>query len=213
MVFENDSDRLVYFDLLCRYSRLHDVTLIGYCMMSNHVHLIAVPHRPEALAVALRSAHGRFATFWNARRSTSGHVWQGRYYSCVLEGAHLWTALRYAELNPVRAGVVTEPESYYWSSATAHIRGNDDSGLLDMETWARCWTAGDWRDYLNAACTPDELQKIRRSTHTGRPLGSVEFVRRLEGELNRSLEPNKGGRPRKARPSAGQLPITLAAAQ
>jgi len=82
--------------------------------MSNHVHLIVVPQRPEPLPLALKHTHGRYAAYFNARCASSGHVWQGR----VPGGpAHFWAALRYTELNPVRAGMVELSANYSWSSA------------------------------------------------------------------------------------------------
>ena len=99
-VFDSDADRLVYLDLLRRDSRLHQCSLVGYGLMSNHVHLMVVPHRADSIAQALRRTHGRYAAYLNARQGKSGHVWQGRYYSCSLDRDHLWTALRYVECNP-----------------------------------------------------------------------------------------------------------------
>src|SRR5579871_771625 len=101
-VLECDADRLVYLHLLQHYSQLYHLSLLGYCLMTNHVHLIAVPERNQAMELALKQTHGRYATYFNARYECSGHVWQGRYYSCPLDLAHLWAALRYTELNPVR---------------------------------------------------------------------------------------------------------------
>jgi hypothetical protein len=75
---------------------------MGYCLMSNHVRLVLVPRRAESLGLALKHAHGRYASYWNAAYHSSGHVWQGRYYSCPLDEPHLWEALCYTELNPVR---------------------------------------------------------------------------------------------------------------
>jgi putative transposase len=104
VVFESDADRLVYLDLLRQHCRLDRLKLLGYCLMSNHVHLIAIPALADSLLLALKHTHERYAGYFNARHASSGHVWQGRFYSCPLDPPHLWTALRYAELNPVRAG-------------------------------------------------------------------------------------------------------------
>jgi REP element-mobilizing transposase RayT len=95
-----DSERLVYLQLLQHYVELHELSLLGYCLMSNHVHLVIVPRKVESLALALKQTHGRYASYWNAAHRSSGHVWQGRFYSCPLDEDHLWIALRYAELNP-----------------------------------------------------------------------------------------------------------------
>jgi putative transposase len=80
--------------------------------MSNHVHLVAVPHKADGLGLALKNAQGRYASYWNASHHSTGHVWQGRYYSCPLDEQHLWEALRYTELNPVRAGMVDTAEKH-----------------------------------------------------------------------------------------------------
>ena len=71
-----DPDRGVYLDLLQQSIALHGVDLIGYCLMSNHVHLVAVPHHADVLGLALKNAHGRYAACWNASHHSTGHVWQ-----------------------------------------------------------------------------------------------------------------------------------------
>ncbi len=116
-ILEGDDERKVYLDLLQQSVQRHGVELIGYCLMSNHVHLVAIPHGKDALARSLKDTHGRFASYWNAVNHSSGHVWQGRYYSCPLDGGHLWEALRYTELNPVRAGLLARASDWPWSSA------------------------------------------------------------------------------------------------
>jgi putative transposase len=132
-ILTGDADRVVYLDLLRRYSQLHQLCLIGYCLMSNHVQLIVVPRRTDALAQALKHTHGRYASYWNVSHASSGHVWQGRYYSCPLDSSHLWAALRYTELNPVRAGLVTAPQEWKWSSAVAHCGAATSDASLEME--------------------------------------------------------------------------------
>ena len=113
----DDADCTAYLELLRQYCELYRLALLGYCMMSNHVHLIVVPRASEALRQTLKQTHGRYAAYWNARTASSGHVWQGRFYSCPLEESHLWAALRYVELNPVRAGMVAAAARWRWSSA------------------------------------------------------------------------------------------------
>src|ERR1700677_2500428 len=119
-ILQDEVDRKIYLDLLLQSLDLHGVALIGYCLMSNYVHLIAIPRKADVLAPALKEAHGRFASYWNALHHSTGHVWQGRYYSCPLDEPHLWEALRYTELNPVRAGLVSGPECWPWASAGVH---------------------------------------------------------------------------------------------
>jgi REP element-mobilizing transposase RayT len=88
-ILNRDEDRAVYLKLLRGNIENYEISLLGYCLMSNHVHLIAVPTLPDGLALAFRNAHGRYAAYWNAIHGASGHAWQGRFYSCPLDDAHL----------------------------------------------------------------------------------------------------------------------------
>jgi len=197
-ILDSERDREVYLSLLKENLEQHCVSLIGYCLMSNHVHLVVIPRKPDGMASALKLSHGRYAAYWNAKHGSSGHVWQGRYYSCPLDRPHLWEALRYTELNPVRAGLVAEAELWAWSSAAIHCGAAGAEGLLTMEPWRQRWDPSSWKEYLLAGQTEDEIQSVRQSTHTGRPLGTEEFVRDLEEATERTLAPQKGGRPPKA---------------
>jgi REP element-mobilizing transposase RayT len=110
-ILDCDADRATYLSLLRENIEFYRVSVMGYCLMSNHVHLIVVPRTADGLAQALKQTHGRYASYWNTVHRASGHVWQGRYYSCPLDEPHLWEALRYTELNPLRARLVATPES------------------------------------------------------------------------------------------------------
>jgi len=190
--------------------KLYQLSLLGYCLMSNHVHLVVVPREVDSLAAALKQTHGRYASYWNATHKSSGHVWQGRFYSCPLDDAHLWMALRYTELNPVRAKLVTEATSWAWSSAAAHCAPREAPLWLDQDTWSKRWSAQSWREYLASGERQEEVAAIRECTHTGRPLGTAEFLQSLEEATRRRLAPQKGGRPRKAAADASQKVLTFA---
>jgi len=204
-----DAERSVYLDLLRAAVRVEGLSVVGYCLMSNHVHLVAIPHRAEALSAALKSTHGRYAAYWNARHACSGHAWQGRFYSCPLDEGHLWRALRYTERNPVRAGLVAEPAGWTWSSAAAHGGVAEPDVCLNMELWRRHWNAESWRRFLEEGETESENADLRRSTHTGRPLGGAEFIASLEQRTLRRLTPRKGGRPRQPLGENRQGTLTL----
>lgn len=203
-ILDSEADRAVYLGLLKEKLEQHRVSLIGYCLMSNHVHLVMMPRDAGGMATALKLTHGRYAAYWNAKHGSSGHVWQGRYYSCPLDRQHLWEALRYAELNPVRAGLVAEAELWPWSSAAVHCGATAGDGLLTMEPWRDRWEVSSWKQYLSAGETESEIISVRQCTHTGRPLGSEEFIRDLEEAERRPLAPRKGGRPPKLVGEVGQ---------
>jgi putative transposase len=208
-ILDCDADRMAYLNLLRQNIELHGLGLIGYCLMSNHVHLVITPHNADGLALALRHAHGRYAIYWNAVHQSSGHAWQGRYYSCPLDRVHLWEALRYTELNPVRAGLASEAEAWRWSSAAAHCGAGAGNEILDLQVWRENWTASAWREYLAAGEMESKLREIRRCTHIGRPLGSTEFVQALERSMKRRLSPRKGGRPPKTGLDARQSELAF----
>lgn len=166
--------------------------------MPNHVHLIAVPERSDSLARALGRAHNFYSRWFNAVRRRSGHWWQNRFYSAPLGRDHLLTALRYVDLNPVRAGLIARAVEYPWSSASAHASGRDRSGLLDLEAWAEICPRNDWAAYLEAATKDEELlARIREATQSGKPVGSKLFVNELERQAGQRLELRPRGRPRK----------------
>jgi putative transposase len=196
-ILANDAERLVYLDLLRQGLRGQELSVVGYCLMSNHVHLVVIPRRAEALAETFKQVHGRYAAYWNVSHASSGHVWQGRFYSCPMDLPHLWTALRYAELNPVRAGMAAEAAAWPWSSAAAHCGKADPDACLEMTTWRKAWSEASWGKFLEEGETESELLLIRRCTRTGRPLGREEFTKALEERTLRRLTPGKGGRPRK----------------
>jgi putative transposase len=122
-VFLLDEDPRFDLDTLKAKCREHGVAVLGYCLMTNHVHLVAIPRHPDSLARALGQAAGRYAAWFNKRHQRSGHLWQNRYYSCPLGASHLVTAPAYVDLNPLRAGLVRNALEYAWSSAKAHAVG------------------------------------------------------------------------------------------
>ena len=122
----------------------------------------------------------------------------------VADTAHHWTARRYVELNPVRAGMVAQAEAWPWSSAAAHCGTADPDACLDMSMWRRAWSETSWQQFLQQGETEAELRALRQCTHSGRPLGPAEFTEALELQTHRRLAPSKGGRPRTAKKEAGR---------
>ena len=120
-VFDCDQDRMVFLDLLANYSRQYGLAMWGYCLMSNHFHLVAVPAHEGVTAKVMGRLEADYARFLNVRRRTSGHLWQARYHSVAMEPPHCWRALAYVERNPVRAAMTPAATPYPWSSAAARM--------------------------------------------------------------------------------------------
>src|ERR1035438_793046 len=127
LVFLTPDDWRRYLDLLARRAPEEGARILGYCLMGNHIHLIAIPEAEESLVRTLGRVHSEFALAVNRSQGCSGHVWQGRFFSCPMDEEHLRAAMRYVELNPVRAKLVATAWEWPWSSAQAHIR----DGTLD----------------------------------------------------------------------------------
>jgi len=175
-VFFAHRDRLVYLNLLAEQSAMAGVRILAYCLMSNHIHLVAVPENEVALALCLQRVHGRYAQYLNARRLRCGHLWQNRFFSSPLDERHLWSALRYVETNPVRAGIVVAPGEYRWSSAAAHLGARDRSRTLDLEFWREAGGVDRWKELIVQQEDTEEIRNLRRATYACRPIGSEQFM-------------------------------------
>jgi putative transposase len=132
-IFFSDADRRAYLQLLADRCIVTGTRCLAWCLMDNHVHLVLVPPTVDALRATLAPLHTRYAARINIREGWSGHLFEGRYWSYPMDDAHLMVAVRYVENNPVAAGLVTNAADWRWSSARAHISGNDD-GLTDVDT-------------------------------------------------------------------------------
>jgi putative transposase len=198
-VFFSDADRTVYLDWLGQYSERHGLRVLAYCLMPNHIHLVAVPERDESLALVLCPLQSQHAQRVNQIRRLDGHLWHSRYYSCALDDHHTWAAIRYVELNPVRAGLAERPEEFEWSSARAHCGLRDDILLWDGFP-GRADAPDDWSEWLAQGpaegLTNDEAAALRLCTGKGLPCGGRAFVAKLEGLCGRELTLRRRGRPR-----------------
>lgn len=199
-VFFVDDDRRVYLDLLQDHCAQYAFTVLGYCLMNNHIHLVGTPTREDSLAKAIGRTHFRYSQYINRMHRRSGHLWQNRFFSCALDEAHYWRTLCYVERNPVRARIVRVAWRYPWSSASAHASGTDPKGLLDMSDWSKARDSERWKSALRLPEDESDVAAIRLNTHRGRPLGTDAFLSKLEHRLGRRLRPLPVGRPQKPRP-------------
>lgn len=188
-----DEDYRTYLSLMSTWCRKFRVAIWAYCLMPNHIHLIAVPETEDGLRRAIGEAHRRYSLMINQRQKWTGHLWQGRFSSFPMDESYLRAAAKYVEMNPVRAKLAADPFLWEWSSARAHLAGRDDelvtvSPLLEM--------VGDWRRFLGH---PDQgdAEKIRCHERTGRALGNEAFLDSLEVKLMREVKPQRPGRKRK----------------
>jgi putative transposase len=185
---EEDYER--YKALMATWCRKRGVDVWAYCLMPNHVHLVAVPETESALRSAIGEAHRRYTCAVNDREGWRGHLWQGRFASYPMDPRHLLHCARYVELNPVRAALVSDPADWPHSSAGAHL-GQRHDGLVNVAPLLE--RIDDWRGFLTEPQSDEMADDLRAHETTGRPLGDPRFVERLERILGRQLRPRRPG--------------------
>lgn len=193
-VFFSEEDRRTYLDLLSFHAARHQLQIWAYCLMGNHLHILAVPGRSDSLARGIGVTNQVYTQYINRRLHHSGHLWQNRFFSCVVGGERqLWQAARYIECNPLRSGLTVSPEEYPWSSAAAHINGTRDP-VLAPAGWLPPKERAAYGAFVSQT---DEAadEAIRRATRTGRPFAADDFIDGLERQLHLPLRPGRPGRP------------------
>ncbi len=199
-VFEIRQDYQKYCYWASQYALEYRVDILAYCLMSNHVHFIVVPHTPDGLARFFNTTHMRYSQYKNKDCKRKGHLWQGRFYSSVLDGIHLLRAVRYVEQNPVRARIVKRPGDYIWSSAREHL-GMERAPVLKTAGAHEMLNIGrkeDWNIFLGQ----EDYQMadwMREKTQKGGVLGTDQFIRILERRTGIVLGDRPVGRPSKNR--------------
>jgi putative transposase len=184
-----DDDYLAYIELMAHWCRKYQVDILAWCLMPDHVHLIAVPHTEAGLARAIGEAHRRYTRRINFRQEWRGHLWQERFASFPMDEEYLLATARYIEMNPVAGELAQDPGEYRWSSAHAHLTGQDDD-LVQAKPLLEL--VPDWRRFLTL--TPEEeVDLLHRHESTGRPLGEESFIDELEIVAKRILRPQKPG--------------------
>lgn len=189
-VFFKDEDKQEYLNILKLQSKLFDLEVWAYCLMDNHVHLIVVPRQEDSLTKAIGETHQLYTRMINFRERWRGYLWQGRFKSVPLDEKYLYAAVRYVERNPVRAKIVKKAEDYLWSSAKVHVYNEKDSLLSKFHLIEEI---DNWSEYLKGQEGQEELKRIRVQTQSGRPLGPIDYLRKLEKHLGRELIKRKPG--------------------
>ena len=198
-VFFNPDDRAVYLFLLKRYSEKWNTPIICYCLMTNHVHLLAKPYLEESLQKMMQGVTLCYTQHINRKYGRTGRLWESRYNSSIIDQeAYLWAVARYIEQNPARAAIVENPQDYPYPSAAAHFGLVQDAVLgEDLFPWTQ---RDDYIEFIRSSIPVGEVEEIRQNARTGRPLGTEKFVTGIERRLGKRLAALPIGRPRKKQP-------------
>jgi putative transposase len=205
VVFASDDDYLYYLDNLQEWKEKLNCKLYGYCMMTNHVHLIIDPGAEEQnLALLMKRVAGRQTRYVNKQEKRSGTLWEGRFKSSPIStNDYLLACCRYVELNPVRAGIVASPEAYRWSSYGAKV-GLTQQGVVDFDPLYLGLSSSEknrqdkYRDYMLGMISEEETDQIRRAIQRGQLTGANRFIDEIEEKLGKRVEFRGQGRPRKS---------------
>jgi putative transposase len=189
--FFSDADYRAYLDIVRRQLEEPQLGILAYCLMPNHVHFVVVPYSRRALSRFFSEVHKRYARRTNLLNDWKGHMWQQRFYSVAMDEPHCTAAMRYVELNPVRAGLVRRASDWPWSSARANI-GEVADDLVDTVRTQQL--VSNWKEYLANKPSDAELANIRRQTRIGRPEGDDAFIDALELRTGRRIRRRRGGR-------------------
>ena len=195
-VFFGHEDSAVYLYLVKIYADKWNTPVISYCLMNNHVHLLIKPSSEISLQKIMQGVALCYTQHVNRKYKRTGRLWESRYYSCIVDQeSYLWAVARYIEQNPVRSMMVEHPEEYVYSSARAHL-----DLLRDPVLGEELFEEGQWHKYvefMRAIIPKEQITAIRKSSRTGRPLGTNTFVKEIERKLAKRLTALPVGRPRK----------------
>lgn len=197
-MFFNVEDKQFYLLQLKKYMKIYEVDLLSYCLMTNHVHLVLVPTTAKGLQNLMKVLHAKYAYRINKRNSWSGHLWQYRYFSSILDERSLAKVVRYVELNPVRAHMVPSPDQYQWSSAKARIC--NESELI---TYSSKWNeflpkSCEWKAFLaDLSGQAEDNSHIQTCLYKNLPYASESLIQKLGEKYNRFFGVRDIGRPKK----------------
>jgi putative transposase len=214
-VFFGPDDFRTFRHALGQTQRRYPFRLYGYCLMTNHFHLLLSPEPGQSVSRILQSLTVAHTWRCHRARATSGHVWQGRFKSPLVQhDDHALPVLRYVEANPLRAGMVRDLADYPWSSYPAHGRGQADALLSPLPSWLAAEAddrqrAAWWRQWVHAPQTDKEQSTVRQSAVSGRPFGDPDWTARTAAACGLALSSRSRGRPRKGNLLVGATRLSL----
>jgi putative transposase len=182
-----DADHGLYLGLLLEYSKRHSCAVHAYVLMSNHIHLLVTPPDIPSISRLMRDVNQIFGQHLNRKNNRCGSVWQGRFKACLVDSrGYFLTCQRYIELNPVRAGMVSGPGRYPWSSYGANARGQPSTLVTAHARYLALGATpasrqAAYRRLFEVPISEEEISRIRTAIQRNRPLGDEAFILEVEG--------------------------------
>jgi putative transposase len=197
-IFKDDADRKIYLSLMKEMSDRYKLSILAYCLMSNHVHFIVVPEKKDSMGNVFKYVNTKYATYFNNSNGNSGHLFQARFFSSVMDDYHTKVCARYIERNPIRAGVVQNVLDWQWSSAGIHcgVENKDELNVNNLYKYF-CCSKEEWKVFISEKDKEEDAKIIKQNALRGRPLGDKFFIKMLESRLGITLQFGSRGRPKK----------------
>lgn len=197
-IFYRGKDKLYYLSLLRKLKNENRITIYHYCLMNNHVHLIVQLSAQSTLSRFMKQVNLSYFNYYKKNYAYCGHLWQGRFKSNIINtNSYLLQCGKYIELNPVRAGIVSSPEEYRFSSYNFYTKGRYDSILAPDPAFLGLSTSIEARrkHYIEFVVDSSLIntEKLKKQLF----IGNGEFIRRFEKSYNIINVKLKRGRPRK----------------
>ncbi|HET6248683.1 MAG TPA: transposase [Tepidisphaeraceae bacterium] len=198
-IFDEGPDFNAFVRVLNEAVEKFSIRLLGWCVMSNHWHLILWPREDGELSAFMRWLTTTHVRRWHQYRKSSGHgpIYQGRFKSFPVEtNEYLLTLMRYVERNPLRAGMVQRAEHWLYSSLCQRIGTSTNFPPL---TPSPVPIRSDWLEWLNEPQTDKEIAELRESIKRGRPYGTPQWQAKISEKLSLSHTfRNRGGQTKRA---------------
>lgn len=205
--FFSESDYRFFLSCLRTGSRSHRCDVHAYVLMTNHVHLLVTPKIADGISKLMQTIGRRYVKMINSRYQRTGTLWEGRYKATVVDtDEYLLACYRYIELNPVRAGLVSDPSLYTWSSFRDHVGRRTSQLIRDHEVFLSLGKDEKSREsaymrLFEMNLDQDTVSKIREATNKSRPLGNQRFETGILTKLGRGARREMWGG---SRPGAGR---------
>lgn len=192
-VFHKDGDFKAFVELMATAQETYGVGILAYCLMTNHFHLLLQPSRADDLSKWMQWLMTSHVRRYHRHYGTSGHVWQGRYKSFIVQDDdHLLTVVRYIEANPVRATVTASAKDWQWSSHPERVAGTNRRILAALPNTL----PANWTQYVDTAMTSSEIERLRRSVNRQAPYGNDLWADMICKELGLESTRRERGRPK-----------------
>ena len=207
-IVKTDADREVLLELVGEYAKKHQVAINAYVLMDNHVHLLLTPGTADGVPRMMQAIGRRYVRHFNARHGRTGTLWEGRYRSTLLQAErYLLPCMAYLDLNPVRAGLVTDPAQHVWSSHRHYVGQGSDRRITPHPAY---WRLGNtpfareaaYAELVRSGLSAAQLTVITNALLHGWALGEPDFMAALQAQTDRRVSKGKPGRPPLRRTSA-----------